>query len=116
MVSCSSFQTMALSFPESMELPHFEKKSYRVRNKIFATLDIPANKAMVKLSLIEQSVFCAIDPSVIYPVPGGWGKHGATYIELKRVTASVLRDALKHAFANVAPATLVKSKPGTSGK
>jgi len=103
---------MALSFPESMELPHFEKKSYRVRNKIFATLDIAANKVMVKLSLIDQSVFCSIDPSIIYPVPGGWGKHGATYIELKRVTGSILKDALKHAFKNVAPASLIKSKPG----
>lgn len=116
MVTCTSFQTMALSFPESVELPHFEKKSYRVRNKIFATLDMTAKKAMVKLSLIEQSVFCSINPSVIYPVPGGWGKHGATYIELKLVTVSVLKDALKHAYANVAPATLVKRKPGTSPK
>jgi hypothetical protein len=116
MVSLATFRNLALSFQESEELPHFEKLSYRIRNKIFATLDITAEKAMVKLSLIDQSVFCSIDSTVIYPVPGGWGKHGATFIELKFVSASILKDAIKHAYNNVAPASLIKIKTGTGRK
>ena len=32
---------------------------------------------MVKLSLVDQSVFCDMNKDAIYPVPGGWGKQGA---------------------------------------
>jgi len=116
LISSATFRSLALSYPESEELPHFEKMSYRVRNKIFATLDVAVGKAMVKLSLIDQSVFCAIDSTVIYPVPGSWGKHGATFIELKFVTASILKDAIKHAYNNVAPASLIMIKTGAGRK
>ena len=49
---------------------------------------------MVKLSLIDQSVFCDMNKGIIYPVAGGWGKQGATYIDLKKVKLKVLKDAL----------------------
>jgi hypothetical protein len=61
---------------------------------------------MVKLSPVDQSVFCAIDRAMIYPVPGGWGKKGATYLELKKVTKPVFRDALTTAYCHVAPGKL----------
>jgi len=44
------------------------------------------------------------------------GKHGATFIELKFVTASILKDAIKHAYNNVAPASLIKIKTGAGRK
>jgi hypothetical protein len=37
----------------------------------------------LKLSLVDQSVFCAIKPAIIYPVPGGWGRMGFTFVTLK---------------------------------
>jgi hypothetical protein len=63
---------------------------------------------MVKLSPIDQSVFCAFDETVIYPVPGGWGRKGATMINLKKVKKSMLLDALTTAWKTVAPPKLVK--------
>ena len=39
MVNESIVRELALSFPEVTESAHFEKPSFRVRNKIFATLD-----------------------------------------------------------------------------
>ena len=63
---------------------------------------------MLKLPLVEQSVFCAFHTEIIYPVPGGWGKKGATYFELKKLKKQMLKDALTIAYCNVAPKALVE--------
>jgi hypothetical protein len=116
MVSVSEAITWALALPEVIQLPHFEKTSFRVRKKIFATLDIVNQRVVVKLSDVDQSVFCTYDPSVIYPVPGAWGKHGATIMELKKVRKAMFKDALETAYCTVAPKSLsahiVKKKDG----
>ena len=70
MVSNASFIKLASSFPDVVQLPHFEKLSFRVRKKIFATLSEEKRIGMVMLSLIDQSVFCAFNKEIIYPVPG----------------------------------------------
>ncbi len=53
------------------------------------------------LSEIDQSVFSAYDTSIIYPVPNKWGKHGATYVELKLVPKIMLKDALEQAYNKI---------------
>lgn len=108
MVSLETVRRLALSFPEAEEKPHFEKASFRVKKKIFATLAEKEKLVMVKLSLVDQSVFCAYDKTIIYPVPGGWGKQGATYIELKKVRKKMFEDALTTAYCEVAPEKLAK--------
>ena len=108
MVTIETFRNLALSFPEALELPHFKLISFRVRKKIFATLSYIDQRAMLKLSLIDQSVFCAYDPSIIYPVPGGWGTKGATYVILKKVKKQMLKDILTTAYCGVAPISLSK--------
>ena len=39
MVTVGTFRQMALSLPGAVELPHFDRASFRVNKKIFATLD-----------------------------------------------------------------------------
>ena len=68
MVDIKSFRTFALSFPESVEAPHFEKASFRYKKKIFATLSLKDKRAVLKLSPEDQSVFCDYDDQVFYPV------------------------------------------------
>lgn len=106
MVSIQTYRKMALSFPEVIELPHFDRASFRVRKKIFSTILEKDRLVMVKLSLADQFVFCAIDAAMIYPVPGGWGKTGATYIDLSLVKLDLLRDALTRAYCSAAPKKL----------
>ncbi len=45
-MTLEKLRTLALSFPESTEEPHFEKISFRVKKKIFATYDKKNDKAM----------------------------------------------------------------------
>lgn len=112
MIDVNTFRTIALSFDESEELPHFEKTSFRIKKKIFATLDEKKNHAVVKLSLIDQSVFSDSNKEVIYALPNKWGKQGWTIIELKKVKKTVFKDALTTAYCEVAPEKLaVKYRP-----
>ena len=108
MITFEQARKAALSLPETEEKPHFHLTSFRVKNKIFATIHADKNYAMVKLSLIDQSVFCSYSKEVIFPVPGGWGKKGATFIDLKKVKRSMLIDALATAWKTVAPVKLVE--------
>lgn len=106
MVTIEEFKKLALSFPEAIEQPHFENTSFRINKKIFATLNEEKNLACLMFSEIEQSVFSAYDNTIIYPVPNKWGKKGATYVELKKVRKSVLKDALTQAYCRIAPIKL----------
>ncbi len=106
MVSIDTFKKLALSFPEVTEEPHFEKISFRVKKKIFATYDEVNNRACIKLSEIDQDVFSSIDKTIIFPVDNKWGKQGWTLIEMKNVQKSIFVDALKTAYCEVAPTKL----------
>lgn len=97
MVDIDTFGQLALSFPNAVEKPHFDRTSFRVK-KIFATLDVKNNRACLMLSLIDQSVFCSFNSAIIYPVPNKWGKQGATYVELSLIRKSMLKDALAQAY------------------
>ena len=101
MVSINSFRKMALSFPEATEQPHFEKPSFRVGKKIFATLDIRDKLACIKLSAIDQDVFSSFNKTIIYPVPNKWGKAGATYVNLDKIKKTMLKDALQTAYTHI---------------
>ena len=106
MVNIATVRELALAFPETDAHPHFDKTAFRVKKKIFATLDEKEKRVALKLTLADQSVFCKIDSSMIYPVPGGWGRQGYTRVELKKVTKAIFKDALTTAYCTVAPAKL----------
>ena len=112
MVSIETVRQLALSFPETDEHPHFDRQAFRVKKKIFATLSEKDMTVSLKLTLMDQSVFCAFDNTVIYPVPGGWGKYGNTNVLLAKADATTLKSALTMAWQNLAP----KSKPAPRGK
>jgi predicted DNA-binding protein (MmcQ/YjbR family) len=116
MVSIDTFRKLALSFPEATEEPHFEKTSFRVKKKIFATYDEVKNIACIKLSEIDQDVFSSADKTIIYPVDNKWGKQGWTLIELKKVRADLFVDALTTAYCEVAPKKLADQiRPNDNG-
>ena len=101
MPTITDFKILTLSFPDVIELPHFEKTSFRINKKIFATLNEKENRACIRLSPLDQSVFCAFDPTIIYPVPNKWGKQGWTLINLAKIKKAMLKDALAQAYALV---------------
>lgn len=105
MIELEELRKLAMSFPEVTEEPHFEKTSFRVKKKIFATYDAINHRACIKLSEIDQDVFSS-DKSIIYPVDNKWGKQGWTLVELNTVHPDLFKDALTTAYREVAPKKL----------
>ncbi len=103
-MTSNDFRRLALSFPETAEAEHMHHPDFRVAGKIFATLAYPDETyGMVKLPLLDQDKFVQEWPEVFTPVPGGWGKKGATHVHLKKATKKTLQPAMAAAWRNVAP-------------
>jgi predicted DNA-binding protein (MmcQ/YjbR family) len=108
MVSINTLRKLALSFQETTEEAHFEKTSFRVKKKIFATYDSVNKRAYIKLSEIDQDVFSSADKTIIFPVDNKWGKQGWTYIEMNKVHIDLFIDALTTAYCEAAPNKLAE--------
>lgn len=101
MISSAWFIDLCLSLDNTSAHPHFEKTSFRVNKKIFATLDVTKIKASLKLSEIDQSIFCDFNPEKIYPANGAWGKQGWTIFEFSGLKPEMIKDALTLSYNNV---------------
>lgn len=106
MIKADTFRKLALAYDETNEEKHHEVVSFKVKGKIFATLNAPFHRACVRLTPVDQDVFCAFDPDVMYPVPNAWAKYGWTNINLKKIRKEMLIDAINSAYCTVAPAKL----------
>jgi hypothetical protein len=111
MIEIGTFRQFALSLPETDEAPHFENRAFRVKKKIFATLNVAAHRATVKLSLENQDVFTAVGNGAVFPVPNKWGHHGWTHIALEKAELELCHDALQTAWCEVAPKALLAKYP-----
>jgi len=111
-MTAEDFRRLALSLPEATEQSHMDHPDFRVRGKIFATLGYPdETKAMVKLRHDQQDAFTRARPAVFAPVPGGWGRRGATHITLEAADDATVYDALLMAWHSTAPKALLKLHP-----
>jgi hypothetical protein len=98
MIGIEIVRKYALSLPGVEKKSHFGMPSFRIRNRIFATLWIKESRVMLKLSPVDQSVFCSYDSALFFPVPGGWGTKGATFADMKKIRKSMFKDALTLAY------------------
>jgi hypothetical protein len=103
------FRNLALSLPEAVESAHIGHADFRIRNKIFATLAyLSEGCGVVMLTPQEQRRFLRTEPGVFTPVPGGWGRRGATKVKLASASEETLRPALVAAWRKVAPKGLAE--------
>lgn len=102
----STLKSLISTLDQVTEEPHFEKTSFRIKKKIFATYNPAFNRTCVKLSQIDQEVFVKVGKGAIYPVDNKWGKQGWTLIDLNTVEHDLLKDALETAYCEVAPLKL----------
>lgn len=98
-MSNNEFASLALSFPGTEENPHFDRRAFKVTGRrIFATLHEKTRTANLKLSPVDQSVFCLFDKKSVYAVPNKWGVQGWTTFELKKIPKEFILDALNTAY------------------
>ncbi len=105
-MTAADFRRLALAQPEATESAHMGHADFRVRKKIFATLDHTETLGMVKLNPEQQHETVKAHPEMFVPVKGGWGLKGATHVRLAAADEETLRQALQTAWRNTAPKSL----------
>jgi hypothetical protein len=106
------FRKLALSFPETEERAHMNHPDFRVAGKIFATLGYAnTDRAMVKVTPLEQEMLVQAEPSVFTPETGAWGRQGCTRVCLKAAKVTTIRRALAAAWQLAAPQSLSQPFP-----
>jgi hypothetical protein len=98
-------RTTALALPEAHEELHFDRPSFRVRNRIFATLPpgTPA-RTVLKLPREAQQALVADEPETFHLV--GWEHQGWTGINLAAADRGELEELIEEAWRQVAPKRL----------
>lgn len=112
MVTVEQARQFALSLPGVEEYNHVGKPAYRANGRTMATLSVADRKMQIGLSDIDQSVFCAFDAAIVYPVSNKWGSHhGWTVFELDTVHPDMLQDAINTSYE-----MMMNKKPSRSAK
>ena len=89
----ADFRRIALSLEGAEEGSHFGAADFRVGGRIFATLAAQAQGyGNLMLTPEQQAAFVAEAPEVFLPVPGGWGRNGATHLKLAAANEYMKRD------------------------
>lgn len=104
-VSVAKARAIVLSMPEAEERSHHGHPDFRVRGKIFATLWPVEHRAVVKLTIPDQTALVQMDPKTFSL--NAWSHLGATNVHLKQIDAARFRDLVFAAWTNVAPKRLV---------
>jgi hypothetical protein len=109
-MTANDFRRLALSLPEVAESAHMGHPDFRVAGKIFATLKYPRRGwGMVSLTPEQQELFVRAQPKAFVPVKGGWGRKGATNVQLRLARKEAVREALMTAWQNRAPKRLANA-------
>lgn len=106
------FRALALLLPEAVAAAHMGHPDFRVGGRIFATLWVDEERAVVKLTPAQQQARLEAEPDIFEPVEGAWGRRGWTNISLAEADEDAVRDALLAAWRNVAPPGLVAEYGG----
>jgi hypothetical protein len=83
-MTAAAFRTLALSLPEATEAPHFERASFRVGKKIFATMTAAGDEAMVRVAP-RQKLYALLkqQPDVFFSYGGWTERNGSCGVRLQ---------------------------------
>ena len=97
-VSADRARDLALALPAVTEAAHWHRRAFRTPRRIFATLDADARDLNLMFNQDLRDFYCALAPQAFSPVPGGWGRRGATCCNLDAVDEDTLVSALSAAY------------------
>ena len=112
------FRRIALSLEGAEEGSHIGQADFRVGGRIFATLAAEKQGyGNLMLTPDQQAEFVADKPEVFLPIPGGWGRNGATHVRLALANEDLLAGALQAAWKlRMEKNRQVRAKSAASGK
>ncbi len=102
-VSAARARELALALPLASEAPHFHLAAFRTPRKIFATLDETLPRMNLMFDPDLRDFYMEQAPEAFSPVPGGWGRNGATLCDLRLVDEATFVSALRAAHLRAEP-------------
>lgn len=104
-MTAKALRTFALSLAGAVELPHFDRTSFRVNKKIFATMTAKGDEAMVRVKPPEKlDGLMATYPDVFFSY-GKWTTNGgALGVRLAKVDGKLMRQLIEDSWRAIAPA------------
>lgn len=98
-------RALALALPDASEVPHFDRAAFRTTHRIFMTMAGDGAGVNFMFDHAQQEFYVEQAPDAFAPVPGGWGKMGATRCLLKKADVTIFKSALTAAHARAMAAT-----------
>jgi hypothetical protein len=95
----------ALSLPETVEQPHFDYTSFRVRGKIFATAPPDGQHLHVFVGEEQRELALAVHSAFVEKLWWG-GKVAGLRVDLARADGKVVNELVRQAWARKAPKSL----------
>jgi hypothetical protein len=106
MTTADEFRQVVRSLPETEERETWGHPTFRVRDKMFATLSDDGREATVKATRQEQAALVAASPET-FGVPAYVGRHGWVGVQLATVDPVELRELPVEAWRQTASRRLV---------
>lgn len=103
-MTADDFRAMALAFPDAHEAPHFERTSFRIGKKIFATLAMDGLTGMVRVAPLDRlEALIAAFPAAFFSFGGWTTKFCSLGVTLAAVEPDMLRALMAESYAHAAP-------------
>jgi len=99
---------LALSFPETEERETWGHPTFRVRDKMFATLDEAGTQMTVKATKEAQAALVGSEPET-FSVPAYVGQHGWVTARLDAVDPEELAELVEEAWRMTAPKRVIRA-------
>lgn len=100
----AAFRKLALSMPGAIELPHFQRTSFRAGKKIFATMTANGREVMVPVRpLVRCFELLESNPEVFFSYGGWTERNGSLGIRLAKAKEKLLAELVRDAWQRVAP-------------
>src|SRR5947207_1372222 len=102
-----AFRELALGLPDAHEEPHFERASFRVGKKIFATMTADGSEAMVRVAPREKvQALLEGEPDTFFSYGGWTEKNGSVGVRLKKIKVAQMRELVVDSWKHAAPKRL----------
>lgn len=109
-VRLETVRRFALSLPETTEEPHFEKPSFRVKGKIFATVPVGGKHLHVNVEVDEGQALAEELPEAFEPIV--WGNQTKTdwvRVTLAKADRAIVQELLEDAWRRKAPKRVLEA-------
>lgn len=105
-VTTSTLRRWLAQLPEFEERETWGHPTFRVRDRMFGTLDEESRSATFKAAPGEQAALLEQDPTT-FTVPAYVGRHGWVRVDLARVDRDQLHEIVVEAWRRTAPKRVV---------